>query len=98
VFDITGVTTVSIDGDSFTLVVNATTATGNLLDAIAQQIATFLGHGYTADLITVENTGSKRDANNNLVTVTVGATTNSASRLGLVNFYLAVLALLFFAL
>jgi hypothetical protein len=97
IYEVIGVTTVSIDGDSFTLNVNATTPTGNLNNAIAQQIAKFLGNGYTPDLITIDNTAKKR-ALSSFVTVTIGVTTNSVSTLGIVNFYLMVLALLAFAL
>jgi len=109
-FQITGVIEGEINGASFTIDVNTTEAVGSdfvtaLEQFLADQIAKFLGGGYTAGDITVDvspstPTTTKRQANDpatHTASITISGYANSTPALAF-NICLAVALVLFFAL
>jgi len=73
-----GATVVTINGNSFTLNINATVAIDGLTSELQTEIAAWLGGDYTSDDITIEFT-KKRDASNGQMHVTVEGQTAGAS-------------------
>jgi hypothetical protein len=104
VFQITGVIEVGIDGSSFTIDVNTTSPVNNFQAILAQQIAAFLGGGFTAGDITVDVTSAptsqKRGSTvpqSHTVSITIGGHVSSAPSF-VVSFYILAALVLFFSI
>jgi hypothetical protein len=74
VIEVLGVIVVEIDGDSITLDITATIEIDTLKPLLRQQIALYLGGGYTEDDITIEVVSKKRRADTETGTVIVKVT------------------------
>jgi len=85
-----GVAMVSVNGNTFTLNVNATIPVDGLTVELEKEIASFLGGGYTADDITVQWVAKKRTANNGSVVVSVSGQSASSSVVVPITAYLII--------
>jgi len=74
-----GAAVVTINGNSFTLNVNATVPIDGLTAELQSEIAAWLGGDYTASDITAQFTNKKRDASNGQLTVVVDSHSSSVS-------------------
>jgi len=75
---ILGAAIVTVNGNTFTLNVNATVPIDGLTTELEKEIAAFLGGGYTADDVTVSYVSKKR-VNNGQVSVSVNGQASGAS-------------------
>jgi hypothetical protein len=86
VFEITGVIEVDINGATFNIDVNTTSPVDDFESILAEQIAKYLGGGYTASDVTVTvstpPSSSKRQANDPVTqtaSITISGNVNSAT-------------------
>jgi hypothetical protein len=87
---ILGAAIVTVNGNQFTLNINATVPIDGLTAELEKEIAAFLGGGYTAADVTVQYVSKRKRATSGTVIVSINGNASGASVFGPITAYLII--------